>query len=286
MFFKKIDTIINIVTINKLSKDINYSRYNLYLRVWTSQVYDINFFLKNINHSKFKTFFKELDIDTPYILNQINSLKRLKSLTYFKRLTSYVMRSGIKIKSFNVLLWSLINIINTCKTNAILNSFLKDWRNLYFMGTVYLDNKSLPVLNLKFSDSYIIDRDILKKTNELNVDQLLLSVFRKFNFLFSFYIYKVDKQIYKNSRGKSGKYTFIWKYVAPYKRNLLILHWLVKETRMTSGKTFKDRVLSVIKNFILDTKKTWIWKIRKFSLNYVYYNLRRTLGETYKTSMR
>jgi hypothetical protein len=27
--------------------------------------------------------------------------------------------------------------------------------------------------------------------------------------LFHFYIYKVDKQIYKNSRGRSGKYTFL-----------------------------------------------------------------------------
>jgi len=27
--------------------------------------------------------------------------------------------------------------------------------------------------------------------------------------LFHFYVYKVDKQIYKNSRGKSGKYTFL-----------------------------------------------------------------------------
>ena len=27
--------------------------------------------------------------------------------------------------------------------------------------------------------------------------------------LFSFYIYKVDKKIFKNTRGKSGKYTFL-----------------------------------------------------------------------------
>jgi hypothetical protein len=26
---------------------------------------------------------------------------------------------------------------------------------------------------------------------------------------FSFYIYKVDKKIFKNTRGKSGKFTFI-----------------------------------------------------------------------------
>ena len=27
--------------------------------------------------------------------------------------------------------------------------------------------------------------------------------------MFSFYIYKVDKKIFKNTRGKSGKFTFI-----------------------------------------------------------------------------
>ena len=31
--------------------------------------------------------------------------------------------------------------------------------------------------------------------------------------MFSFYIYKVDKKIFKNTRGKSGKFTFIWKYI-------------------------------------------------------------------------
>jgi len=36
--------------------------------------------------------------------------------------------------------------------------------------------------------------------------------------IFSLYIYKVDKFIYKNTRGKSGKFTFIWKYITPYKR--------------------------------------------------------------------
>jgi len=34
-----------------------------------------------------------------------------------------------------------------------------------------------------------------------NINQLLP--------LFNFYIYKVDKRIYKNTRGRSGKYTFI-----------------------------------------------------------------------------
>ena len=75
-----------------------------------------------------------------------------------------------------------------------------------------------------FSDNYKLLHNEIMKPENITLNQLLINTFKKFNFLFSFYIYKVDKQIYKNSRGKSGKYTFVWKYLAPYKRNLLILH--------------------------------------------------------------
>lgn len=60
--------------------------------------------------------------------------------------------------------------------------------------------------------------------NEVGFKQLWLTSLKKFRYLFSFYVYKVDKSIYKNSRGKSGKFTFVWKYVAPYKRSLLVSH--------------------------------------------------------------
>ena len=140
----------------------------------------------------------------------------------------------------------------------------------------------LKIQNFFISDQYKLKKNNLLKLNELTINEILFQNFKKFNYLFSFYIYKVDKQIYKNSRGKSGKYTFVWKYVAPYKRNFLILHWLTKEIRIAPGKTLQDRVDHVIHNFICNTHNTWIWKIKKFSLNYVYYNLRKTLGETYK----
>jgi hypothetical protein len=64
----------------------------------------------------------------------------------------------------------------------------------------------------------------LVKLDEFKINDMLAQIFKRFNYLFSFYIYKVDKKIYKNSRGKSGKHTFVWKYIAPYKRNLLIMH--------------------------------------------------------------
>ena len=43
----------------------------------------------------------------------------------------------------------------------------------------------------------------------LNRHNLFYRNFNKLDILFSFYIHKVDKHIYKNSRGKSGKFTFI-----------------------------------------------------------------------------
>ena len=41
--------------------------------------------------------------------------------------------------------------------------------------------------------------------------------------LFSFYVKKVDKLKRKHSRGKSGKYSIIWKYIPRYKRMLTTL---------------------------------------------------------------
>jgi len=63
--------------------------------------------------------------------------------------------------------------------------------------------------------------------------------------LFLFYIYKIDKKIYKNSRGKSGKYKFLWKYVPSYKRNSTMISWVAKEMRTVNGRTISSRMSRV-----------------------------------------
>ena len=104
--------------------------------------------------------------------------------------------------------------------------------------------------------------------------------------VFCFYIYKVDKQIFKNTRGRSGKYTFIWKYVTQYKRPQLAMSWIMKELRITPGRTLPDRLMSLLRNFIFSHRKTWVWRVKKFSHNYVYRNCRFTLAESYRTVTR
>ena len=47
------------------------------------------------------------------------------------------------------------------------------------------------------------------KHNQISITRNILLNVKKLEPLFLFYVYKVDKNIYKNTRGKSGKYTFI-----------------------------------------------------------------------------
>ena len=70
-------------------------------------------------------------------------------------------------------------------------------------------SKNLNLRNLELSEFNYIKYSNVLKSSDFTVTNILNQNFKKFNYLFSFYIYKVDKQIYKNSRGKSGKYTFV-----------------------------------------------------------------------------
>lgn len=235
--------------------------------------------------SSFSLFFKNLNINTPQKLNSIKSLGRLKGLTVLKTLVRYLLKNGKKINSMKVLSSSLNSI------NLLKNTKISFWKNIYLtitfffkLGTVYKIGSKAITLNT--DNNFNFYNDELSINVEESIDNLILSSIKRFNFLFSFYIYKVDKNIYKNSRGRSGKYTFIWKYVAPYKRNMLIMHWLVKESRILNNKKFSDRFNTVLSNFLYNLSSTWVWRIKKFSLNYVYFNLRKSLAITYRTASK
>jgi len=92
--------------------------------------------------------------------------------------------------------------------------------------------------------------------DEWNLDTLFFKNAYRMLPMFSFYIYKVDKKIYKNTRGKSGKFTFLWKYVAPYKRIMLVMHWLFKELRVKQGRSLNDRLTSLLNSLFISPEKT------------------------------
>lgn len=64
--------------------------------------------------------------------------------------------------------------------------------------------------------------------------------------IFAYFIYSVDKNIRKYSRGKSGKYVFVWKYIAAYKRVQLAMKWIAKDVKFAQDRTIRKRVFRVL----------------------------------------
>lgn len=219
-------------------------------------------------------------------------MRRPKNEIMLLKLNNYLMRGGKRFKTLNLLNLILSDHrINLIKVESLKTYSDFDWK------TVFISLNYLRFLDHGYSEFSFIKHEPLSynhqfhfPTKDINEDwslkKWLLINLKKMLPLFSFYIYKVDKKTFKNTRGKSGKFTFIWKYVASYKRLFLVMHWLMKELRVTSGRTIRDRLTQVINTVLVSPETTWMWRVKKFSHNYVYYNCRRTLAENYKTTKK
>lgn len=218
---------------------------------------------ESIRSSKFKLFFKNLTIDTPAILNRTHSLNRNQNFTDFGKLAICLTRGGKKIQASNLISKAIFSSFKEVTISTTPTFPVFDTRLLYYYFTTLnvTGLRGLPVSfynlsNFKLALDNVITDDHLIKSEDFTPEFFFKKSIKMFNLLFSFYIYKVDKNIYKNSRGKSGKYSFVWKYVPPYKRSTLIAQWLMKEVRISPGKNIQDRVNFIIRKFFLFTKET------------------------------
>jgi hypothetical protein len=198
------------------------------------------------------------------------------------------MRHGKRLKSFSFLLkaiWQLVDFIKT-QNDYIFKTHL-NWSAIYMTFNYLNYNQKyfhMPTMYEEVTTYNNIMTPVGKTiTDSWNLNTFLFKNMYEMLPMFSFYIYKVDKKIFKNTRGKSGKFTFIWKYVTQYKRIFLVMHWLLKELRIKPGRTLSDRLDLTLKTLLTEPNKTWMWRARKFSHNYVYRNSRKTLAETYRT---
>ena len=279
------------VYFNKLNKYISLGESdNFYC--WLDESYELTSsftVFEFLKHSEFKYFFSTSLVDIPQCFNHSKSLRRSINKTPLVRFNNYLMRDGKRLKSMNLFLSVLWNIYFNEK-NTINTSYITSWRSIYTsLSNVLTTGKHrIYPTNFYLKDFFGYDISIFGKHShdDFNVNRNLLLNLKKLEPIFLFYVYKVDKNIYKNTRGKSGKYTFIWKYVSSFKRKFLVMHWIMKELKMHSGRTLLDRLNSVLSTLYTNPEKTWVWKIRKFSHNYVYYNCRQTLSETYRTSTK
>lgn len=242
-----------------------------------------------INSSSFYSFFNHNKIDIPKCFKYSLSLRRSSNEITLLKFSNYLMRDGDRNKYLKFLtkfLWKFYEELKTLKLKPY--KTYNNWRDVYVvLNSLSYNTPNYNILNLKNDEILTFGHKFLSVSKEIdsnwNIRNLLFKNLQYLSPIFSFYIYKVDKKIFKNTRGKSGKYTFIWKYVSPYKRLFLVMHWLMKELKLKPGKTLSERLYITLNTLITSPEKTWMYRVKKFSHNYVYRNSRRTLAESYRT---
>ena len=234
-----------------------------------------------LNTSQFSLFFTNLSIDIPVCFQKSNSLFKLSNELTLIKLVNFFMRDGKKLR-LQILVVSILIKIFQNNYYLITKNDVPLWKQFYINFTQLKYNFSYKNINLCLYDNMF--SDVSKDFTRLsNVFSFFFKELMTILPIFSLYIYKVDKFIYKNTRGKSGKFTFIWKYITPYKRLFWVFHWLSKELKMQVGKKLKLRLHLLFNNVFFNKKSLFLYKIKRFSYNYIYENCKNSLQKTYKT---
>ena len=254
--------------------------------------YGTSDFYTNFSRSEFLLYFKGLHVDVPRSLTSIPSYRRTASKTKLARFNNYFQRKGKKLKFMILLLKAYDQVFSTVYLRpAYVSSKGCHWReilNLVSFSSRQDNTFATSHLPYGYATSFQTtwQQSRFSPNDTPTLDKFLFKNLLKLDFLFSFYIHKIDKHLFKNSRGKSGKFTFIWKYVPSYKRFNLISHWFMKELRVTPGQTLFIRLINLLRVFLTSFHKSWLWKVKKFSSIFVYSNLRNSLAQTYRISRK
>jgi len=242
-----------------------------------------------LRQSTITSFFSVNLIDMPICFKKSKSLYSKTFELPLLKFVNLIMRKGYRTKmikyttsSFSSCFFDLINSWNTPEYSR--------WTSLYnsLLNTSFNSDNNLVNANLN-TELELYSKHVLIK-NEVtfnkisNLDKMLFTKLSDYSPLFSFYIRKVDKSIRKHSRGKSGKYTIMWKYVPIYKRLYITMRWLLKDLKFQKSKSFTSRLIKTLETFLLTPHLSFVCKLRRFTHFFVFQNYKKTLLRTLKTT--
>ena len=250
----------------------------------------------------FISFFIEHMIDVPYCFKKSKSLKNGSFERPLLKFVNLFMRHGRQEKMNRFFSKALVLASHDIKPTHF--NFLKDnqWFRffLYTSNQFYSDKISIFYSledNLAGSDKDKIDIDTLQElpykhtlseegkriTPFFLKKNLLIDTLSQFNPVFNFYLHYVGKTAWKHSRGKSGRYKCVWKYVPQYKRLFEVIRWISKEVKFTDKKKFFNKMYTVFMILFTKPHLSLIYKIKNFTNSYIYKNYRYSLLTTLKT---
>lgn len=247
-----------------------------------------------IRNSSFIKFFINNMIDVPICFKKSYSLKTKNFELPILKFSNFLMKQGKKEKIIRLLFSAFRFFFKNIKLdNSKSNELIFSWFSIYlfisntFNITKKNENK---FLNFKFENMLNLNFSSILNDNNKNINtsffikNYLFFLLSKVSPIFSYFIYSVDKNIRKYSRGRSGKYTFIWKFIAPYKRTNLSIRWIIKDIKFDQNKTFNLRLIKTFENLLISPEKSFSWKSKVFSHNYVFKNFRKTLMSSLRTT--
>lgn len=272
----------------------------------------------------FTSFFINNLVDVPVCFKKSVSLKRPIMAFPFLKFANYYLKKGEKEKAIRSLMSALAILSkNFYKKKTLVNSFLPHWfyfylayaetfffeffdfdsTNFYFVkpnsSLVQVEADRAAEISSELDNEKKKEADVFKVNlkscalftalgKEIDESYFYKNIFNTLFFkvvpLFSFFIYSVDKNIRKFSRGKSGKYVFLWKFIPPHKRKYLIMRLLSKDSKFYSNKQFTGRIAQSFVNLLIDELKSFVYKSKVFSHNYVFKNHKKTLLANFKTT--
>lgn len=242
-----------------------------------------------LRQSTITSFFASYRVDMPVCFKKSKSLYSRTFEIPFLKLSNMVMRAGYRGQVAKNVSFSFANCFHKFIQSQESPKFVK-WQSLY----TFLYNTSISssgVMSSPFHGgsllldslhSYSPEEGFFNKKSFIK--NFLFEKLFKHAPLFSFYIRRVDKSVRKNSRGKSGKYTIIWKYVPVYKRLYVTTRWLLKDLKFQRLKTFTDRLIRILETFLMTPHLSFVWKLRKFTHHFVFRNFRTSLLQTLKST--
>lgn len=240
-----------------------------------------------LRKSTMKSFFSASNVDMPLCFKKSKSLYLKTFEVPLLKLTNLLMRRGCRIhalravtSSFNVVLQQTLVFLEnaTLGWDLLYNLFLNvSWSKLSPRGGISVST------SMHLDSNVAYTKNVYNETTSSSMLPLFISKLTTLAPIFSFYIRRVSKAERKHSRGKSGKYRLIWKYVPVYKRLYLTMRWLLKELRFQKALTFQERLEKIFFIFFFNTEASLLYQLRQFTHRYVFKNFKKTLMKTLKS---
>lgn len=162
----------------------------------------------------------------------------------------------------------------------VLADFYDDGGDRVGQTLIFEKNKHAQSL-LRWYDTYNEHESPI--VNVFNMVDFLTRLAQNINPIFSYYVYKTSKTVWKFSRRKAGRFFLMWKYVPPYKRNFIIIRWLKHEFHLQEGRTADERFRRLLLSLIRGEGVTSLIQRKSFILAYVFREHRFSLFSNFRT---